>query len=149
MTFSRATSERTTANSRVLKKISSRSTHTCACVCYRKHKAKERDWGKRKILPVVFVRLMLSYLLLLFWIRFVTKFFESKISVRKIHIQLWDFTAQNKERILLQRCQLLRITRSNYGKLQKISVFCVLRKTQFFLRGFFKNVVIRNVAKKN
>ena len=36
-----------------------------------------------------------------------------------------------------QRCQLLRITRSHYEKLQKFSVFYGLRKTQIFLRDFF------------
>ena len=37
-----------------------------------------------------------------------------------------------------QRCQLLRITRSHYGKLQKFSVFYGLRKTRIFLREHFK-----------
>ena len=36
-----------------------------------------------------------------------------------------------------QRCQLLRITRSHYGKLQNFSVFYGLRKTRVFLRDFF------------
>ena len=47
-----------------------------------------------------------------------------------------------------QRCELLRITCSHYGKLQKFSVFYRLRKTRIFLREFFKKVAIRNVAKK-
>ena len=38
-----------------------------------------------------------------------------------------------------QRCQLLRITRSHYGKLQKISVFYGLWKTLIFPWEIFKN----------
>ena len=39
--------------------------------------------------------------------------------------------------IISQRCQLLRITRSHYGILQKFSVFYELRKTRIFLREYF------------
>ena len=75
--------------------------------------------------------------------------------------QIWGITFWNKNESMLkylwkkvsyaqsQRCQLLRITRIHYGKLQKFSVFCGLRKTRIFLREFFKKVVIRNVAKKS
>ena len=69
-----------------------------------------------------------------------TSYFTNKMSVAKegaVH-----------EIPLYQRCQLLRITRSHCGKLQKFSVFYELRKTVIFLREFFKKVVIRNVAKK-
>ena len=48
----------------------------------------------------------------------------------------------------MQRCQLLRIARRHYGKLQKFSVFYGLRKTRVFLWEFFKKKVIRNFAKK-
>ena len=58
------------------------------------------------------------------------------------------YMRQRKLNILSQRCQLLRITRSHYGKFQKFSVIYGLRKTRIFLQEFFKNVVIRNVAKK-
>ena len=47
-----------------------------------------------------------------------------------------------------QRWQLLRITRRNYGKLQKILAFYGQGKTPIFPREFFKTVVNRSVAKK-
>ena len=47
-----------------------------------------------------------------------------------------------------QRCQLLRITSSHYGKLQKFSIFYGLRKTWIFLRELKKKIALRNVAKK-
>ena len=51
--------------------------------------------------------------------------------------------------IIIQRCQLLRITRSHYGKLQKFSIFYGLQKTRIFLLEFFKKVIIRNVVEKS